>query len=99
MRDRLQGAVTPLRDDLEPGVCPLFFPILVRDKEAAAAALWQRGIEAVQFWNYGDPEAAPLEGEDARYLREHVLEIPIHQDIGLEQIDYSARQILDLKIQ
>jgi dTDP-4-amino-4,6-dideoxygalactose transaminase len=99
MRDRLQGAVTPLRDDLEPGVCPLFFPILVRDKEAAAAALWRRDIEAVQFWNYGDPEAAPLEGEDARYLREHVLEIPIHQDIGLEQIDYSARQILDLKIQ
>jgi dTDP-4-amino-4,6-dideoxygalactose transaminase len=99
MRDQLQGDVTPLREDLEPGVCPLFFPILVRDKEAAAAALWSRGVEAVQFWNYGDPEAAPEEGPDARYLRDHVLEIPIHQDISLGQIDYAARQILELNLQ
>ena len=98
MRDRLQGAVTMLRQDLDPGVCPLFFPILVSDKEAAAAALWRRGIEAVQFWNYGDPEAASEEGPDARYLREHVLEIPIHQDIGVDQIDYAAEQILDLNL-
>ena len=99
MRDRLHGGVTLLRDDLEPGVCPLFFPILVRDKEAAAAALWRRGVEVVKFWNYGDPEGAREEGPDARYLRGHVLEIPIHQDISLEQIDYSARQVLDLDIQ
>jgi len=99
MRDRLQGNVTMLRDDLDPGVCPLFFPILVSDKPAAAAALWSRGIEAVQFWNYGDREAASEEGPDAKYLREHVLEIPIHQDIGPGQIDYAARQILDLKLQ
>lgn len=99
MRDQLQGQVTMLRDDLEPGVCPLFFPILVRDKAAAAAALWSRGIEAVQFWNYGDPEAATEEGPEARYLRAHVLEIPIHQDIGSDQIDYATRQILDLNLQ
>lgn len=99
MRDRLQGDVTMLREDLEPGVCPLFFPIMVRDKEAAAAALWSRGIEAVQFWNHSDPVAAPEEGPDARYLRDHVLEIPIHQDIDPGQIDYAARQILDLKLQ
>jgi dTDP-4-amino-4,6-dideoxygalactose transaminase len=99
MRDRLHGGVTLLRDDLEPGVCPLFFPILVRDKGAAATALWRRGVEAVQFWNYGDPEAAREEGPEATYLRDHVLEIPIHQDINLDQIDYAARQILDLDIQ
>jgi len=98
LQDRLQGDVAPLREDLEPGVCPLFFPILVDDKKAAAAALWSRGIEAVQFWNYGDPEAASEEGPDARYLREHVLEIPIHQDIGFGQIDYTARQIHDLNL-
>jgi dTDP-4-amino-4,6-dideoxygalactose transaminase len=96
MRELLQGGVTMLREDLDPGVCPLFFPILVNDKEAAAAALWGRGIEAVQFWNYGDPEAASEEGPDARYLRKHVLEIPIHQDIGLDRIDHAARQILAL---
>jgi dTDP-4-amino-4,6-dideoxygalactose transaminase len=99
MRERLQGDVAMLREDLEPGVCPLFFPILVDDKQAAAAALWRRGIEAVQFWNYGDPQAASEEGPDARYLRDHVLEIPIHQDITFDQIDYAARQILDLELQ
>src|SRR6202007_3326877 len=35
----LEGAVTPLWPDLPEGVCPLFYPILVRDKRAAADAL------------------------------------------------------------
>ena len=54
---------------------------------------------AVQFWNYGDPKAATEEGPDAKCLRDHVLEIPIHQDIGFSQIEYVARQILDLNLQ
>jgi dTDP-4-amino-4,6-dideoxygalactose transaminase len=99
MRDRLQGDVALLREDLEPGVCPLFFPILVSDKAAAAAALWSRGVEAVQFWNHGDPGAAPEEGPDAKHLRRHLLEIPIHQDISDHQTDFAVRQIRDLKLQ
>jgi len=96
LRDRLAGRVRLLRDDLPEGVCPLFFPILVRDKEPAVRRLRSSGIVAIPFWNEGDREAASQESEDTRFLRRHVLELPIHQDLTPAQIDHIARQALDL---
>ncbi len=97
LRQNLAGRVTPLRKDLEPGVCPLFFPILVQDKHAAAEALRERGIEAVEFWN--DPQLDRNLGADARYLRAHVLELPIHQGVTPKQVDYIAEQVRQLKLE
>ena len=91
----VNGRVRMLRDDLAPGVCPLFFPILVANKHAAAESFRQAGIEAVEFWN--DPQADRPLGADARYLRAHVLELPIHQCVTPEQVDYIASKIHQLK--
>jgi hypothetical protein len=88
-----------LRKDLKDGVCPLFFPILVRDKRSAARALGQRGIGAVEFWNEGDPRTNGACGADAHYLRAHVLELPIHQDVTASQVEYMADQLLRLKLE
>ena len=97
MRQKLAGRVRILREDLEEGVCPLFFPILVRDKHAAARALWQQNIGAVEFWN--DRQDNPAIGPDARYLRAHVLELPIHQDVTSAQVEYTASQVLRLRLE
>lgn len=94
----LIGHATLLRTELEEGVCPLFFPILVPNKRAAAEALWQRGIGAVEFWNEGDSEANGAVFPDTQFLRDHVLELPIHQDVTAEQVDYMAEQVLTLKL-
>jgi selenocysteine lyase/cysteine desulfurase len=98
MVERLDGRATPLFTGLPPGACPLFFPILVRNKAAAAAALASRGVEALQFWNEGVPlvgyEASPVE----RFMREHVLELPIHQDLGDREIDHTATQVVSLNL-
>lgn len=99
MQRRLEGRVTMLRNDLKEGVCPLFFPILVQHKHAAARALWQRGIGAVEFWNEGDPRANGHSGPDARYLRAHVLELPIHQDVTPSQVEYIADHVLRLELE
>ncbi len=98
MQERLAGRATLLRTDLAEGVCPLFFPILVPDKHAAALALWRRGIGAVEFWNQGDPEANNGGRSDAQFLREHVLELPIHQDLSAEHVDEMADAILQLEL-
>jgi dTDP-4-amino-4,6-dideoxygalactose transaminase len=98
MQRRLEGRVTMLRKDLKEGVCPLFFPILVRDKHSAARALWRQGIGAVEFWNQ-DPRSDCEGGVDAQYLRAHVLEIPIHQDVNRSQVEYIADQVLRLELQ
>lgn len=92
----LAGDITPLRDDLAPGVCPLFFPILVQDKATAARALWARGIGAVEFWNSGDPAAVGPRHDRALFLRRHVLELPVHQDLGPEHLEYMASELREL---
>jgi dTDP-4-amino-4,6-dideoxygalactose transaminase len=84
----------------EPGVCPLFFPIVVPDKRAAAAALARRGVETLEFWNdSSEPDGREMSA-NARFLREHVLELPIHQDLTDRHIAYMARCLsrLDLRI-
>jgi hypothetical protein len=95
--DRLRGSVALLDKPLTEGVCPLFFPLLVKDKQHAAAALAQRGIETVEFWNSGDPQSH-RPGSAAEFLRRHLLELPIHQDVTPEGAEYAAAQILKLGI-
>ncbi len=94
LQSKLAGKVRMLREDLEEGVCPLFFPILVQDKRATAIELRQRDIGAVEFWN--DPQDNPAIGASARHMRAHVLELPIHQDVTPDQIEYIASQVLHL---
>lgn len=99
MVEKLAGKAAILRADLPEGVCPLFLPILVPDKQATAHALWQRGIGAVEFWNEGDPEVIEDQSPDSHFLRKHLLELPIHQDITPAQMDYMTNHLLRLNIQ
>ena len=94
LRERLRPRLPLLLEELEPGVCPLFFPLLVRDKARAALGFAARGIETVTFWNEGDAEAERLPFEEVRFLRKHLLELPIHQDVTPLQLDAIAEQAL-----
>jgi perosamine synthetase len=95
---RLEGHAALLPNALEPGTCPLLFPLLVPDKPMASAALQARGIAAMEFWNTGDPEAGGPEHSDAQFLRDHLVELPIHQDVTSAQVHYMADQVLDLRL-
>ncbi len=96
LREEFAGEA--VRADLAPGVCPLFFPLLVADKRHAARALWSRGVMATELWNEGDVSVSSHEGKDSRFLRRHVLELPIHQDLSRHHIAYMARQVKELGI-
>jgi dTDP-4-amino-4,6-dideoxygalactose transaminase len=92
-----ESGIRPWRE-LEAGVCPLFFPLLVKEKSAASRKLNACGISATELWNEGDPQSAALEGPGASFLRRHVLELPIHQDVDETQIRYLARHVSDAHI-
>lgn len=92
-----ESGIAPWRE-LEDGVCPLFFPLLVKDKGAAARRLKAGGVMATQLWNEGDPQSAGLEGAGATFLRRHVLELPIHQDLDEAQIQYMAWRVIEARI-
>lgn len=95
LRANLPARVAVLADDLGDDACPLFLPLRVNDKEGLSRALNERGITALEFWNYGDSEARRMEGEDSRYMRSHVLGLPIHQEVSVRQLDYMAEQMAD----
>jgi perosamine synthetase len=86
----LDGAVTPLWPDLPEGVCPLFYPILVADKQAAANALRLHGIEPLEIWNHGVASFDAHASDNARLLRAHVLGLPVHQDLTAHHVAYMA---------
>ncbi len=86
----LDGSVTPLWPDLPEGACPLFYPILVGDKPAAAAALREHGIEPLEIWNSGVAAFDAHASENARLLRAHVLGLPVHQDLTARHIAHMA---------
>ena len=80
------------------GVCPLFFPVVVPDKQAAARQLRAHGVDALEFWNDSSEPGGHEMGPDAQFLRRHVLELPIHQDLTSRHIDHIARQVNRLDI-
>ncbi len=104
LAQQLDGFVTPLHSELPEGVCPLLFPILVEDKPAVARLLRSYGIDVLEFWNHGacraeaESEAGQREGSSARFLRAHVLGLPIHQDLMPRHIDYIAAQTARLNL-
>ena len=59
----------------------------------AAGALRVNGVDVLEFWNHGARSGDP-EGENARFLRRHVLGLPIHQDLTPRHIDHVAAQVL-----
>jgi dTDP-4-amino-4,6-dideoxygalactose transaminase len=93
---RLEGHASTLRHELRDGVCPLFFPLLVPDKPAAAQALRERGIQALEFWNEGTGAPECGTSPTARYLRAHVLGLPVHQDLTSRHMAYIAHHVTEL---
>ena len=84
--------VCPMFPVLPDRVCPLFFPVIVPDKAEAARTLRRRGVEALEFWN--DPVGDGSEmSPQTRFFREHVLELPIHQDLSARHVSHVARQV------
>ena len=92
----LGGQTPALHQDVSEGTCPLFFPLLVPDKRAAATALRSRGIDVLEFWNQGADSSDEHASPEARFLRAHVLGLPVHQDLTPRHISHIARHVTEL---
>jgi dTDP-4-amino-4,6-dideoxygalactose transaminase len=93
----LDGTVTPFHAQLGDGICPLFFPIVVNDKPAAARSLRAKGVDPLEFWNHGADDSANA-SDSVRFLRSHVLALPVHQDLSPRQIAHVATEVGHLRL-
>ena len=93
LHDRLKSLAPPLFERLNPGVCPLFYPLWVSDKSAMLERLGERGIRAINFWGEHHPACNPAEFPEAMRARHHIIEIPCHQDLSPATMDWIADQV------
>jgi hypothetical protein len=92
---RLRDRVPPLFAEVPAGASPLFYPLLCEDKARVQARLAARGIETVDFWREGHPLCPDDDFPEVARLRRGVLELPLHQDLGAEDMAYLARRVLE----
>lgn len=82
--DRLRSISSPVFDRLPEGVCPLFYPLRVRDKRAVMERLSSRGIESVNLWSLSHPAMPEGTFPEVDQLRRTIVEVPCHQDLSPE---------------
>ena len=80
--------------ELPSGVCPLFYPLWVPDRDEVLARLRAENVEANEGWRSFHPRCDGGEFPEAARLREHVLELPCHQDLGPAHVAHVARAAL-----
>jgi hypothetical protein len=92
--ERLAGAlsdvdgVQPLFDSLPDGMCPLLFPVLVSNRQRWVEQLGKRGVAAIPWWS-GYHRRLDWSGfPEARYLKDQLLALPLHQELDERHIEY-----------
>jgi perosamine synthetase len=84
-------SVTPLFPKLQEDACPLSMPVVTTRRDALAQSLSAQGIAATPWWS-GYNRHHDWQGfEDARFLKDHVLSLPLHQELSAPAI----RHIVD----
>jgi perosamine synthetase len=79
----------PFRE-LPQGVCPLFFPIILKSteqRENLYQHLRERGVVTHPWWKRFHPDVPWDQFPDAAYLKQKLFGLPIHQDITLKHMD------------
>ena len=92
-RQRDDRADTHRRPPRRPPLVGEFLAEHQRERRISHVVQTKRGVDALEFWNDGVEGNGLQVSADARFLRAHVLELPIHQDLTDAHLDYIAQQI------
>ena len=87
-----------LYQNLPEGVCPLYLPVIVENRERACLRLNEMGIAAVQWWAGFHRAFDWVKFPEARFLKEHLLAMPIHQQLTDDKMNYIANQIVKMNV-
>jgi len=86
--------ILPFRE-LPPGVCPLFFPIILESgeqREMLYRTLKKRGITTHPWWDKFHPAVQWNEFPDSIYLKTRLFGLPIHQDLTFKHLDLEIKE-------
>ena len=89
---RLEG-VRPLLERLPPGVVPWVLPLTIGESADAHTALRALGIPAVTWGGVRDSRISSREFPEADFLYEHLVFLPVHQDLETAHLDLIAEAV------
>ena len=85
----------PLIRSLPKGVCPLIFPVFVRDSLSMYHYLRSRGVEVLRFWRFFHFDHPQDRFPFETTLKKNVIALPIHQDISSHDVLYMIELLRD----
>ena len=88
--------IQPLFHSLPPDVCPLGFPVIVKDRDYIKQELIKRRIYSPIHWNL-PPDIDKEEFKGSWEISRHILTIPVDQRYGLSEMDYILEQIQEIE--
>jgi perosamine synthetase len=86
--------ITPLLGELPAGTCPLCFPVIVDRRNQVCAELNNKRIDAIPWWGGYHRELSWDGFDDARFLKDNLLVVPVHQDLTENEVTFVAERLL-----
>jgi perosamine synthetase len=86
----------PLYEELPDGVCPLHFPIIIHNREEVYRKLNELSVSAIPWWAGYHPSFSWDEYPNACFFKDHVLALPVHQQIDEAHINYITAKLLQI---
>jgi dTDP-4-amino-4,6-dideoxygalactose transaminase len=91
---RLGKFVQPVHDSLPSGVCPISYAFQHEKKHVLLKRLQERHLDA-NIWESEHPAVPGGMFPEAERMRRTMLQLPCHQDLTPEAIDWLADQVCD----
>ena len=82
--------------DLPEGVCPLFLPVEVKNRNQVQNRLERKKVQTFVFGKFSHKALPKDDFSDARFFSDHILSFPIHQNLENDHIEYIAQSLKDV---
>jgi len=93
-RLRPTSHVRPVFVEIPEDTCPWVFPVLVDRPQTFITHLVGRGIEVSEFWQRFHPVFPRQRFPGESSLKEHVLALPVHHQLGERHMEWIAETVL-----
>ena len=89
-------AIQPLFNTLGEDECPLVLPLMVKNRSRWLSGLHSRRISAIGWWAGYHRDLSWDEFPESCALKDQVLALPVHHDLGELEIEHIVRSIREI---
>lgn len=88
--------IKPLYDDLPQGICPLYYPVLVKDRDHVWMKLNQKSIPALAWWAGYHKGFSWESYPEACFLKNNLLCLPVNHELTECDLDFISETLISI---